>query len=205
MIPITQKLIPVPTLRRSGQKILGVSFLVSHDTGNDGSNASQNVNYYINSAQSQEASAHYFVDDKQIICCVPETEKAWQVRYSEIADNLLFGKDANDWAIGIELCYHSENVLVDNLKSYKNYVDLHAYLCLKYKLDPLKAIAGHYKLDPTRRTDPMNAFKYIKKTWELFIADVIDAMRPAISSNEVVKSQIKQKMAEISTLIDQIK
>ena len=34
MIPITQKLIQVNTKRRSGQKLSGVSFLVSHDTAN---------------------------------------------------------------------------------------------------------------------------------------------------------------------------
>lgn len=176
MIPITQRLLPVPSLRRSGQKILGVRFLVAHDTGNDSSTAAQNVNYYIGSANQIQASAHYFVDDKEIICCVPETEKAWQVRYDVPKDNQLYGKDANDWAIGVELCFHSQNTKVNSQVAYKNYVDLFAYLCKKYNLNPLKDIVGHYTLDPARRSDPINAFKYSRKSWDDFLNDVKSAM-----------------------------
>jgi N-acetylmuramoyl-L-alanine amidase CwlA len=208
MIPITLKLIPTPSKRRSGQKILGVGFIVSHDTGNDGSTAAQNANYFVSSANEIEASAHYFVDDKQIICCVPEEEKAWHVRYNEPKDNEIYGKDSNDWAIGVELCFHSGNTKVNNLIAYKNYVELHAYLCNKYHLNPLQYVVGHYVLDAARRTDPLNAFKYMNKTWNQFIADIIAFMKPTVppvSPNEALKAQIKQKMVEINSLIDQIK
>jgi len=176
MLEITQMLIPSPSKRRAGIKIAGVSFLVAHDTGNDGSTALQNATYFINSANDIEASSHYFVDDKQIICCVPETEKAWHVRYCSAIDNQIFGKDANDWAIGIELCYDPNNIKVNNLKAYENYVEFIASLCRKYNLSPHKHIVGHYTLDPTRRTDPINAFKYINKTWDNFLDDVEKAL-----------------------------
>jgi N-acetylmuramoyl-L-alanine amidase CwlA len=172
MLEITQKLIAVPSQRRSGQKLLGVFFLVAHDTGNDGSTALQNATYFGNSANDMQASAHFFVDDKQIICCVPETEKAWHVRYDVPKDNQIFGKDANDWALGIELSYHSGNSKINNQVAYKNYVDLFASLCQKYNLSPHQRIIGHYTLDPTRRTDPINAFKFVGKTWDNFIDDV---------------------------------
>lgn len=205
MIGVIEQFIPTGTKRRSGIKNAGVSFIVSHDTGNDGSTAKQNVSYYINSANEMEASAHFFVDDKQIICCIPENEKAWHVRYNITLDNEIYQKDANDWAIGVELCFHSKNTLVDNIKAYNNYVDLHVYLCQKYKINPSTGIVGHYKLDPTRRTDPLNAFKYLGKTWPDFIADIMRKILPEPeTSSHNIKAQIKDKLAELNILVEKI-
>jgi len=217
MIEITQKLLPISSQRRSGQKILGINHIVSHDTGNDGSTANQNASYYFNSAQKEQASAHYFVDDKQIICVIPEIEKAWHVRYLVTKDNELFGKDSNDWSIGIELCFHSKNILVDNLKAYQNYVELHAHFCKKYNINPKTNIVGHYLLDPTRRTDPLNAFKYIGKNWEQFTDDVAKLLEPVvqpvvpatpvstIDPNETIKKQIVIRLNEVEAMLDLIK
>ena len=162
---ITQKHIPINTKRRSGLKLLGVKFIVAHDTGNDSSTALSNVNYYITSANEKEASAHAFVDDLGVIECLPLDEKAYHVR--RVVSNAI------DYAFGIELCYGSK--WGDrNLTAYKNYVEYISGLCRKHNLNPKKDIVGHYKLDPTRRTDPLNAFKYLDKTWEHFIQDVTD-------------------------------
>lgn len=171
MVTITTKLVPTATKRRSGQKLASVRFLVAHDTGNDGATALQNVDYYIKSANEVEASAHYFVDDKAIYNCIPETEKAWHVRYGITLDNEVYGGDANDYALGIELCYSTKGIFDSNL-AYKNYVELFADLCKRHKLDPMKHIIGHHKLDPARRNDPVNAFMKIGKTWDTFLADV---------------------------------
>src|SRR3990167_3030821 len=159
---IIQKLIPIGTKRRSGQAILGVKFIVEHDTGNLNSTALQNVNYYINSANEIEASAHTFIDDQHIIECIPLDEKAYHVRRKV--------SDAIDYAIGVELCY--SNGKFDNLKAYKNYVEYISSLCKQFNLQADRGLVGHYKLDPVRRTDPLNAFKLINKTWGQFIEDV---------------------------------
>jgi N-acetylmuramoyl-L-alanine amidase CwlA len=190
MLNITTKYIPKNTQRRSGIPISGVAFICSHDTGNDGSLAIENVNWFIASANEMQASAHYFVDDKDILCCVPETEKAWGVRYCVPKDNEIYGKDANDWAIHIELCYDSTNKGVDNLKAYNNYVDLHADICKRYKLNPDTDIVGHYVLDPTRRTDPLNAFKYVGKDWPKFIADIKKVMTPVVIEIPVIVPEV---------------
>jgi N-acetyl-anhydromuramyl-L-alanine amidase AmpD len=63
-------------------------------------------------------------------------------------------------------------------------------------LNPLKDIIGHNKLDPTRRTDPMNAFSRINKTWEDFIKDISVAENP--------KSAIIRKVDELKKLIEQL-
>lgn len=182
MIKITQKYIPVGTKRRSGQKRPGTKFIVGHDTGNPNSTALQNVMYYINSCNESEQSAQAFIDDKQIIECMPIDEKAWHVRRSVSKDNEMFSADANDYAPGVELCYFPKDV-PRSMTAYNNYVDYHAYLCKKYVLDPLKAITGHYVLDPSRRSDPLNAFKTIDKTWPQFIKDVVSRLKSSKIDN----------------------
>ena len=157
------------TSRRSGAKLKSVRRLTAHDTGNPGSTAIQNVSYYIRSANEMSASAHIFVDDKEIICCIPLDEKAWGVRYNCTQDNILFGDDANDVSIQIELCYGGR---IDNQKAYKNYVELMAFLCRQYSLNPLKNIDGHFQLDPARRTDPIGGLKEVGKDWDSFLKDV---------------------------------
>jgi N-acetyl-anhydromuramyl-L-alanine amidase AmpD len=118
------------------------------------------------------ASAHVFIDDKEIVKCIPLSEKAWHVLYNKTIDNAMFGDDANDVAIGVELCYDSKNKKVNNRIAYQNYIEYIALLCHEFKLDPKTKIVGHMTLDPQRKTDPLNAFRFIPKTWEQFIKDV---------------------------------
>ena len=172
---IIQKYLPTGTKRRSGNLIKGVAFIVAHDTGNPNSTALSNVNYYTNSANEESASAHSFVDDLGVIECIPHTEKAWHVRYNILKDNELFGMDANDWALGIELCFFP-GYAERTQKAYDNYVNYIAGLIVKHKIDAKTHLVGHYLLDPTRRTDPLNAFKYLKKEWSDFEEDVNHAV-----------------------------
>lgn len=173
---IEQKLLPTGTKRRSGIQMTRVGFATAHDTGNDGSTAAGNVGYYINSANEASASAHTFIDHKQIIECIPATlgkkEKAWHVLYNITLDNEIYGDDANDIAIGVELCYSYQKGPIDNVESYKRYVWYLAYLCHTFNLNPLKDIIGHNTLDPKRKTDPNNALQHMGKTFNNLIADV---------------------------------
>ena len=190
MLKIIQKYLPIKSKRRPWLSILGVKFIVAHDTGNINSTALQNVDYYIKSANELEASAHAFVDDKQIIECIPQNEKAYHVRRIVDTDNQIYGFDAIDYALGVELCYFDD--LERSKLAYNNYVDYIKGLCAKYNLNPVNSIIGHYKLDPTRRTDPLNAFNKICKTWEDFIIDLtIDlTIKDTLVDNEKTKQEI---------------
>jgi len=159
------------TKRRSGLKMNKVVFLVLHDTGNPNSTARQNVNYFKSSANEMSASAHTFIDDKDTIECMPLDEKAWHVWYSVDTDNKKYGVDANDYAIGIELCYFPQDK-ARTQKAYDNYVKYVVDLCKAYKINPLTNISGHFQLDPARKTDPMNAFKVIGKTFDNCLSDI---------------------------------
>jgi len=178
MVKMREQLIPIGTKRRSGIPLNTTSrnmFFVDHDTGNANSTAQNNVTYYINSKNDMSASAHVFVDDIEVIICIPcllKPEKAWHVQYDKVKDNAMFGDDANDIAIGLEMCYFP-NDKARTLKSYQNYVDFAAYLANYHGADPSRR-AGHFELDPQRRTDPNNALKYIGKTYSDMKKDIID-------------------------------
>jgi N-acetylmuramoyl-L-alanine amidase len=176
---------------RSGQQIKKVKFIVAHDTGNEGSTAYQNRKYF--NDHQPAASAHTFIDDKYILEIIPLYEKAWHVHYQKSFDNRLFGDDANDAAIGVELCWGGK---INFTEAYKRYVWYHAYLCDAFNLDPRKHIVGHYTLDPERKTDPINAFKQYGVTWEKFINDVVKVFEDEFS-NEKTKTREEQVKSEI--------
>jgi N-acetylmuramoyl-L-alanine amidase len=172
--PIVKQYLTVKSKRRSGLLIDKVRFVVAHDTGNEKSTARGNVKYYENSHNKESASAHIFVDDKEIIECVPALtatpEKAWHVLYDVITDNKLFGCNANDAAIGVEYCF-GDNINAD--ESYKRYVWVIAYICYQFDLDPANSITGHFFLDPKRKTDPVTGLAKSRRTYEQLLKDIV--------------------------------
>lgn len=207
---IKQDFLPINTKRRSGKKISKVRFLVAHDTGNPNSTAKGNVTYYKNSANNESASAHIFVDDKEIIECIPAfkiPEKAWHVLYNKPKDNQLFGYDSNDVAIGVELAYSVNGGKINNEESYKKYVWVLAYLCYFYELNPLKHITGHHILDPQRKTDPVNALSKMGKTYDGLLKDVHKELiecqkvetKGGLSMSEYL--ELKKEIADLRKLI----
>lgn len=173
---IIPRYLTVKSKRRSGNLVLPtVKFVVAHDTGNANSTASGNVKYYELSRDKDFASAHIFVDDKEIIECIPaltsdKPEKAWHVLYDRQEDNKLFGFNANDVAIGVEYCF-GPNINAD--EAYSRYIWVIAYICYKFNLDPKKSITGHCILDPGRKTDPVNGLKQSGRTFEKLLQDIV--------------------------------
>lgn len=173
---IKPQYLTVNTKRRSGQLISpAVKFIVAHDTGNPESTAANNVNYFENSRNKMHVSAHIFVDDKEIIECIPaltseNPEKAWHVRYQVPTDNELYNCNANDAAIGIEYCY-GDNINAD--EAYQRYIWVIAYTCCKFKLDPKISIVGHHVLDPGRKFDPTSGLRHSKRGYEQLLKDVV--------------------------------
>jgi N-acetylmuramoyl-L-alanine amidase CwlA len=173
---ITQKLIPIKKdlpCRRNGSKIGKVGFIVAHDVGNLDVPANNYYRCYINNPD-KSASAHIFLDDKEIIEVIPafkNPEKAWHVLYDRPLDNQKYGDDANDIAIGVEMTYFTDKAR--SQKAYEKYVWVLAYLCRIYSLDPKKDIIGHMILDHERKTDPANGLKYSGHTYQNLLDDVV--------------------------------
>lgn len=186
-----------PSKRRSGIKADKIRFVVLHDTGNSGSTAAGNVGYYQNSRDEISASAHLFVDDKEIIECIPALtgtpEKAWHVIYNVTTDNERFGDDANDSAIGIEWCYGGK---VNMQESYKRYIWVAAYTAYKFGLDPKVCFTGHFELDPARKTDPKNALGLMGKTFDQLKADIVAEYNACTQPEQKVVYPMRKEDAE---------
>ncbi len=179
------------TKRRKGIRMEhGVKFLVAHDTGNPNSTASGNVRYFENSRNKMSSSAHIFVDDREIIECIPALtgapEKAWHVLYSVKTDDQLFGYDANDAAIGVEYCYGDR---IDADEAYRKYIWTIAYACHMQNIDPGKNVVGHFFLDPQRKTDPVTGLARSRRTYDQLLKDVVEEYR--ICRGEAVAPELQ--------------
>ncbi|WP_049434142.1 peptidoglycan recognition protein family protein [Staphylococcus hominis] len=160
-VPVYLDLIPYGT-RRTGQKLDTGSpiFAVYHDTGNPGSTAQQNVDYYKNTYMepwASTASAHFFVDDKECIINVPIDEKAWHVLYDTPTDNYYFGDDANDAAFGGELCYFPDD-RERSLTALDNFARVCAVLFESWDIDHFHKCPGHQDIQDDKQ-DPGNALE----------------------------------------------
>jgi hypothetical protein len=156
-------------------------FLVAHDTGNPEATADDHFTYFQN-LKDRSASAQVFVDDKKILEIIPTgtgpdpAEKAWHVLYNVTTDNDRFGDDANDIALGVELCYGGK---IDTLEAYKRFVWYLAYCCNKWGINPLTHIPSHKQLDPARKVDVDHALLTIGKTLKDLVCDVATELKGA--------------------------
>lgn len=183
---ITPRYLTKPSKRRSGKLIMGsVKFIVAHDTGNPSSTATNNVNYYERSRDEESASAHIFVDDKEIIECIPALtappEKAWHVLYKTDTDNHIYGYDANDVAIGVEYCYGGH---IDADEAYRKYVWVIASVCERFNLDPATSVVGHFFLDPKRKTDPVTGLAQSRRTYDQLLKDIVAEYQTCMISDD---------------------
>jgi N-acetylmuramoyl-L-alanine amidase CwlA len=106
--------------------------LVIHYTANTspGADAIANRNYFENHPENK-VSAHYIVDDQQVVQCLEEWEMAYHVgakRYKPAALERL-SSYPNDCTIGIEMCVNRDG---DFRKTYQNTVALAADICHRH-------------------------------------------------------------------------
>jgi N-acetylmuramoyl-L-alanine amidase len=199
---ITPKYLTSNSKRRSGKLIFpGVKFIVAHDTGNPNSTAAGNVAYYENTKNVDSASAHLFVDDKEIIECIPaltsdKPEKAWHVLYNVTTDNQQFGYNANDVAIGVEYCFGTK---INADEAYRKYIWVMAYICFKYDLDPKTSITGHCFLDPQRKIDPVAGLSYSRRTYEQMLRDVVSEYEECTGGASVKQYTFKQESGKLKS------
>lgn len=143
---VSQQLINNNRPRRKLKELKGI---VIHWTANvsKGANAAAHFRYF-NSAY-RGASAHYFVDDKQVIQLIPDDEVAWHVGDSIKKSNLPIrakfvpkGDNPNNYFIGVEMCMNSDSNQEEILKRT---IQLVTDLMLKYKLTK-DQVVRHYDL-----------------------------------------------------------
>jgi len=151
------------------RKLKGV---IAHWTANTdkGATAKANRNYFNNT--DRYASAHYIVDDKAIIQCLPDNEVGYHVGanvYKSDGNRIKEGSlTPNYFVIGFEMCVNKDG---DWNKTYRNSVDLAAHLLRKYQFS-IHDLYRHF--DITGKDCPKMMLE--EKKWQAFKTDIVKAM-----------------------------
>lgn len=163
---------------RPGVKITPKA-LVIHWTANmnKGADAVANRNYFENHPENK-VSAHYIVDDKQIIQCIPENEMAYHVGARQYKFDAVqkLSSYPNNCTIGIEMCVNADG---DFKKTYQNTVELAADILKRYGWG-VDRLWRHYDVTgkdcPKFFVDDVTAkrfgFTSARAGWEQFRKDV---------------------------------
>ena len=138
MLQITKKLIKFNF--SSGNDI---KYIVVHDTANTDRGADAEAHYRYFNGGDRQSSAHYFVDDKEIVQLVQDYNVSWHCgdgggRYGITNHN----------SIGVEICVNCD---CDYEKAVSNTVDLVKFLMQKYGIS-IDRVVRHY--DASRKICP---------------------------------------------------
>lgn len=132
MLPIKKKLIKYNYSSRSNQRI---EYIVIHDTGNPSKGAGADNHYRYFNGGNRNASAHYFVDDKEIIQTVEDTNASWHCGDGKGKYGIT-----NSNSIGVEICINSDG---DYQKAVANAAELIKHLMEKHNI-PIEKVVRHY-------------------------------------------------------------
>jgi len=166
-----------PALRnRSYYSLRELRGVIAHWTANKnkGADAQANRNYFNNNTD-RYASAHYIVDDQEIIQAIPDNEVGYHVGanvYKPDGERMRAGSPSltpNYFVIGFEMCVNSDG---DWNKTYRNSVELAAHLLRKHGFTT-NDLYRHF--DITGKDCPNMLLT--PATWGKFKTDVTTAMR----------------------------
>ena len=152
--------IPVNEWSRPGTPLEDINAVVIHYVGNPSTTARANRNYFASLASGKEgtyASSHFVVGlEGEVVQCVPLTEVAY-------ASNTRNGD-----TVSIEVCHPDETGEFSPV-TYGRCVELAAWLCREFKLDPETDVIRHY--DVTGKECPLYYVEH-PEAWEQLKADV---------------------------------
>lgn len=141
MLKIQTKLTPYNYTAMKDKKN---NYIVIHYVGAV-STAKNNVDYY--ASKKLSASAHYFVDEKEIWQCVDDKNRAWHCGGGLQGKNghTFYQKCTNSNSIGIEMCVKKDakgNWYFEK-ETVQNTVDLVKFLMKKHNI-PIENVIRHY-------------------------------------------------------------
>ena len=169
MVPddVAEEFLPVNRWSRPGVPLEEINGVVIHYVGNPATTAEANRNYFASLASGTEntfASSHFIVGlEGEVLQCIPLTEIAY-------ASN-----DRNGDTVAIEVC-HPDETGEFSRETYEQVVQLTAWLCHTFALDPETDVIRHY--DVTGKICPRY---YVEQpeAWEQFRLDVAAALEEA--------------------------
>lgn len=169
-----------------------VVYIVLHGTGSEKGTdtAEDNATYFANGDRG--ASAHYFVDAKEIWQSVEDFNGAWHVGDGEDKyGNYKYGI-GNQNSIGIEMCLTDFGITAE---TEKNALELVKHLQAKYNV-PNSNVVRHY--DASRKPCPAQfkdnswkRWKEFKKKLEGATASKPDTSKPSNSTSFKVGNKVK--------------
>jgi len=157
---VTADFLPKNRYSRSGSTLRNIKGVVIHYVGNPGTSAQANRNYFASLALGRNktyASSHFIVGlEGEVVQCIPLTEIAY-------ASN-----DRNGDTVAVEVCHNDETGIFSPV-TYARTVELTAWLCRQFALDPAEDVIRHY--DVTGKRCPLY---YVEQpqAWDAFRADV---------------------------------
>ena len=161
-----------------------IKYIVIHYTANDGDSAKGNGNYFKNN--NVEASAHYFVDDKDIVQSVPDNYVAWSVGGKKWNNNggRLYGIATNNNTLNIELCDTQKNgTIAATTATIENALSLVRQKMSEYGIDKNHVIR-HY--DVTGKSCPaywVNDDRWRNEFWNKIDQWVPAPQKPTITDH----------------------
>lgn len=161
---VKQDFLTVNEWSRPGTPLEEINAVVIHYVGNPSTTAQANRNYF-ESLSSGElgvyASSHFIVGlQGEVVQCIPLTEIAY-------ASNTR-----NDDTVAIEVCHPDETGKFSSA-TYQQVVELTAWLCQEFRLDPEQDVIRHY--DVSGKICPKYYVDH-PESWEQFRKDVAEAM-----------------------------
>lgn len=106
-VPVREMLLTNKAVRPG--KTIKPTHLVVHWTANEGKGADAEANAKYFARATRAASAHYIVDDQEVIRCIPENEMAYHVGAKTYTpwSKANLGASPNSKTIGIEICVNA--------------------------------------------------------------------------------------------------
>ena len=174
-----------------------IKYIVVHYTANNGDTAKNNVTYYANN-RNLSASAHYFVDEKEVGQSVKDADTAWHCG----AKTYKHASCRNSNSIGVEMCSRKDSKGNYYIKedTMKNASKLIKDLMKQYNI-PIENVIRHY--DVTGKNCPAPLVNNSK--WKEFKKMLEPTTTKLESGNDIVwelmNGKLKVEITEVEKAV----
>lgn len=176
--------------RAASRQPSDIHYLVIHFTANDGDSAKNNADYFAREAPG--ASAHFFVDEREIWQSVKEKDIAWHCGTRGMYFH-PYCRNAN--SLGVELCSRKRGekyyFTPETVKNAQQFV---RSLMKRYGI-PTENVVRHY--DVTHKNCPA-PFVEDAGAWQKFKAGLMEQAK----EDNMTEKQVKQLIEKSKTVFD---
>lgn len=176
--------------RAASRRPSDIHYLVIHFTANDGDSAKNNADYFAREAPG--ASAHFFVDEREIWQSVQEKDIAWHCGTRGMYFH-PYCRNAN--SLGVELCSRKRGekyyFTPETVKNAQQFV---RSLMKRYGI-PAENVVRHY--DVTHKNCPA-PFVEDAGAWQKFKAGLMEQAK----EDNMTEKQVKQLIEQSKTVFD---